>query len=153
MPVLTMRLRRLSRALPFLAFLAVLLLPVAAFARPGGGQSYSGGSHGGGSGGGGGGGCIFLIFQPWLELIFRHPVIGIPLTILVVAAFISYQKRKGAAGTQIWDSTPAVTPMAYQAPAARASRDLDDIRQIDPEFSVVLFQDFAYALYAKAHEA
>ena len=53
--------RRLSRALPFLAFLAVLFLPVVAFARPGGGQSYSSGGHGGG--GGDGGGCIFLIFQ------------------------------------------------------------------------------------------
>ncbi|HEV7786816.1 MAG TPA: hypothetical protein VGQ28_15835, partial [Thermoanaerobaculia bacterium] len=155
--MVTKRLRRLSRALPFLVFLAILLLPVVAFARPGGGQSYSGGSHGGGSGGGGGGGgCIFLIFQLWLELIFRHPVIGIPLTIIVVAAFISYQKRRGAAGSQTWNSAPVPTPMAYQAPSSldpRASRDLDDIRQLDPEFSVVLFQDFAYALYAKAHEA
>ncbi|HEV7504158.1 MAG TPA: TIM44-like domain-containing protein [Thermoanaerobaculia bacterium] len=146
--------RRLSRALPFLAFLAILLLPVVAFARPGGGQSYSGGSHGSSGGsGGGGGGCIFLIFQLWLELIFRHPLIGIPLTIVVIAVFISYQKRRGAASSQAWDSAPAPTPMAYQAPASRASRDLDDVRQLDPEFSVVLFQDFAYALYAKAHKA
>jgi hypothetical protein len=145
-----MKIRRLSRALPFLAFLAVLFfLPVVAAARPGGGQSYSGGSHGGsGGGGGGGGGCIFLLFQLWIELVFRHPLIGIPLTIVAIAAFISYQKRKGAAG--VWDSAPA--PIPYQAPAARASRDLDDVRSLDPEFSVVLFQDFAYALYAKAHE-
>ncbi len=41
-----------------------------------------------------------------------------------------------------------------QAPAPRqASRDLDDLRTLDPEFSVVLFEDFAYALYARAHEA
>jgi len=138
-----------------IAFVALLFLPVLAVARPGGGQSYSGGSHGGSSGsggGGGGGGCIFLVFQLWLELVFRHPVIGIPLTIAVIAAFISYQKRKGAASSQSWNSAPAPTPAAYQAPASRSSRDLDDIRQLDPEFSVVLFQDFAYALYAKAHE-
>ncbi len=163
-----MRPSRLSRALPYLAFLALLLLPVVAFGRPGGGQSYStgggshGGSHGGSGGGGGGGGCIFLIFQLWLELIFRHPVIGIPLTIVVIAVFISYQKRKAAAGSQSWTSAPVappMTPMAYpgaSSPASRASRmsrDLDDVRQLDPEFSVVLFHDFAYALYAKAHEA
>lgn len=150
-----MRLSRLARALPCLAFLALLLLPVVAIARPGGGQSYStgGGSHGGS---GGGGGCIFLIFQLWLELIFRHPVIGIPLTIVAVVAFISYQKRKAAAGDQSWTSAPVAPPMAYpgpSSPASRASRDLDDVRQLDPEFSVVLFHDFAYALYAKAHEA
>lgn len=158
--IVTERLRRLSRVLPFLAFLALLFLPVVAFGRPGGGQSYSsgGGSHGG-SGGGGGGGCIFLILQLWLELIFQHPVIGIPLTIVVVVAFISYQKRKAAAGDQSWTSAPVPTPMAYPGPsspasrASRASRDLDDVRELDPEFSVVLFHDFAYALYAKAHEA
>ena len=135
----------LSRALPFLAFLALLFLPIAAEARPGGGQSYSGGSHGGSGGGGGGGGCIWLLFQLWLDLVIHHPVIGIPLTIVGIVVFLSYQKRKAAAGSQGWDSAPApaVTPMAYQAPAARssrASRDLDDVRQLDPEFSVVLFQ-------------
>ncbi|MFY9822195.1 MAG: TIM44-like domain-containing protein, partial [Thermoanaerobaculia bacterium] len=152
----------LSRALPFLAFLALLVLPAAAEARPGGGQSYSGGSHGGSGGGGGGGGCIWLLFRLWLELVIRYPAIGIPLTIVGIVVFLSYQKRKAAAGSQGWDSAPVPTvssvpsPMAYPAPAARpsrSSRDLDDVRQLDPEFSVVLFQDFAYALYAKAHEA
>jgi hypothetical protein len=147
--------RRLSQALPFLAFLALLLLPVLAEARPGGGQSYSGGSHGGSGGGGGGGGCVSIIFQLLFSLIFRHPLIGIPLTIVVIVAFIAYQKRNAAGGSQNLDSTPVPMPYmpgAYPSPASRSSRDLDDVRQQDPEFSVVLFQDFAYALYAKAHE-
>ncbi len=143
--------RRYFRALPVLAFLVAFLLPVVAFARPGGGQSYSSGH--GGSGGGDGGGCFFLLFELWFNLVIHHPVIGIPLTIILVVVFISYQKRNAAKGSQTWDSTTIPTPGAYQAPAARASRDLDEVRQTDPEFSVVLFQDFAYALYAKAHES
>src|SRR5207237_92103 len=31
--------------------------------------------------------------------------------------------------------------------------DLDVIRTLDPDFSAVLFLDFAYALYARAHQA
>ena len=159
MPVTRPRFRRLARVLPVLAFLGLLLLPAVAMARPGGGQSYSTGGGSGGSGGGGGGGCIFLIFRLWIELVFRYPVIGIPLTIVAIVAFISYQKRKAAAGDQSWTSAPVAPPRAYPGPsspvsrASRASRDLDDVRQLDPEFSVVLFHDFAYALYAKAHEA
>jgi DNA-directed RNA polymerase subunit RPC12/RpoP len=38
-------------------------------------------------------------------------------------------------------------------PAARVPPDLDRIRALDPEFSAVLFEDFAYDLYARAHEA
>jgi DNA-directed RNA polymerase subunit RPC12/RpoP len=142
--------RRSWRALPWalslLAALALLFLPGTAVARPGGGESYSGG---GGSGGGGdGGGCIFLLIRLWIELVFRYPVIGIPLTIAIVVGFVMYRKRKGKAGAQIWDSAPPAAP-----PARRGTRDLDDVRQLDPEFSVVLFEDFTYALYARAHQA
>lgn len=125
----------------------LFLLPAVAFARAGGGQSYSGGSSGGS--GGGDGGLIFLVVRLLFWLIFHHPLIGIPLTIGLVYAFVQYQKRTGAAGTQNWTSAPR--PSA--PPAAPAARDLDDLRTIDPEFSVVLFEDFAYDLFARAHEA
>jgi hypothetical protein len=154
MPRLPFRRSRASR-LPALAVIAIiaaiaaialLVLPGPALARPGGGEGYSGGGSGGS--GGGDGGCIFLLLRLWFELVFRYPVVGIPLTIIIVVGFILYQKRKGKTGEQIWDSAPPAAP-----PARRASRDLDDIRQLDPEFSVVLFEDFAYALYARAHQA
>ena len=140
-------LRRLPSVLALLAASALpFLLPVAAFARAGGGQSYSGGSSGSG---GGGGGLIFLVFRLLFWLIFRHPLIGIPLTIALVYLFIRYQKRTGAAGSQTWTSVQ----LPPSAPAAQASRDLDDLRALDPEFSVVLFDDFVYDLFARAHEA
>ena len=140
-------LRPLRHLLPFLGFLALLLAPTAAFARAGGGESYSGGGSSGG--GGDGGGLIYLVIRLLFWLIFHHPLIGIPLTIVIVYAFIKYQKRTGAAGSQRWDSAPS----RVAAPAPRASRDLDDLRTLDPEFSVVLFEDFAYALFARAHQA
>ena len=152
------------RRLPGLALLpAVLLpflLPALALARAGGGQSYSGGSHG--SGGGGGGGLIFLVFRLFFWLIFRHPLIGIPLTIVLVVLFLRYQKSRAAEGPQSWDSASvapiAATPASPGAfgPAfqpAPAGGDLDALRTLDPEFSAVLFEDFVYDLFARAHTA
>ena len=135
--------------------------PLAAFRRspvpaPGGGvrprgrrpELFRRGSCG--SGGGDGGGLIFLLFRLLFWLIFHHPLIGIPLTIALVYLFVQYQKRTGAAGTQNWTSAPSPHGASR---GARPSRDLDDLRTLDPEFSVVLFEDFAYDLFARAHEA
>jgi DNA-directed RNA polymerase subunit RPC12/RpoP len=140
--------RRLGDLLLWMGGLALFLEPAVAFARAGGGESYSGGGSGG-SGGGGGGGLIYLLFRLWIWLLFRHPVIGIPVTIVLIYAFVQYQKKHATAKGQSWDS--GSSPRA--APAPQASRDLDDLRTLDPEFSVVLFEDFAYALFARAHEA
>jgi len=145
------RLWRLRSLLPWLAGLLALLFldPMEAFARPGGGQGYSGGGGSGGGGGGGDGGLIYLLIRLLIWLIFHHPLIGIPLTIAIVFAFVRYQKNTTTAKAQSWDSAPPAVPS--QAP--QPSQDLDDLRTLDPEFSVVLFEDFAYALYARAHEA
>lgn len=143
----------------FLVPLLPLLLPAAALARAGGGQSYSGGSHG--SGGGGGGGLIFLLFRLLFWLIFRHPLIGIPLTIVLIVLVLRYQKAQAAAGAQRWDSAPvapaasAATMPGFPGPfqAQPAARDLEALRTLDPEFSAVLFEDFVYDLFARAHTA
>jgi inner membrane protein import complex subunit Tim44-like protein len=141
----------LFRAVPLaaLAFLALLLLlPAGAVARPGGGQSYSGGGHSGGGGGGGGGGdggCVFFLIEIWFRFVFAHPLIGIPLTILIVIAIVRAQAKNR--GGEHWDSAPSAARTT-----ARAA-DLEPIRALDPDFSTVLFEDFAYDLYARAHEA
>jgi uncharacterized Zn finger protein (UPF0148 family) len=129
----------------------LLLLPALALARPGGGHSYhgsshssssgshsSGGSHssssssssrsstGGGSALGGCGGLLFLA-----------------VIILVIVVVLAAQKR--GAGS-------AIAPTS-SLPPPRVPPNLDRIRALDPEFSAVLFEDFAYDLYARAHEA
>lgn len=140
-------LRRWLCILGLLALCGLLLLPGLAFARPGGGQGYSGG--GGGDGGGDGdGGLAFLLIRLWIQFVFAYPEIGVPVTVVIIVIVVARQRRKAKAGPQRWDSAPPKEP-----PQRPASRDLDQIRNLDPEFSVVLFEDFAYALFARAHQA
>ena len=143
-----------TRAALVLLALAVALLALDAAARPGGGQGYSGGGGGGGSGGGGGGGgsgsgdAGVLIY--WLlRLAFEYPIVGVPL-ILVVGYFWYFHARQVAdLKSDRWssDDTFELAPKPTRRPG------LAKIRTCDPEFSAVLFEDFAYALYARVHTA
>ncbi|HEY7216377.1 MAG TPA: TIM44-like domain-containing protein [Thermoanaerobaculia bacterium] len=127
-----------------LVLASLLLLPAAVQARPGGGEGYSGG----GGGGGGDGGFVFLLIRLWIQFVIAYPAVGVPATIAIIAIVVVYRRRKARMGPQSWDSAPPKAP-----PGRRAVHDLDAIRDQDPEFSVVLFEDFAYALFARAHQA
>ncbi len=137
---------RLMLALP------LLLAAAEALARAGGGQSYSGDSSDGGdfSGGGGGdgSGLIFLL----LHLVFRYPVVGIPLLIVVVVFFL---KARSATGTGQGFSTGAQGALGQTASAQAAARagqgsyQLEALRKDDPDFSEPLFLDFVAALVAR----
>jgi hypothetical protein len=121
-------------------------------ARPGGGQSYSGGgggysgggggysssgggysSSGGGysssSGGGGSGGAAGVIF-----------LLGIGILFLVVAAAVEKSQDRA------YTTTPT-------APTPLPRLDLSPLLAVDPDFSRVGFEDFAYRLYSAAHRA
>ncbi len=128
----------------------LLLLPLIALARPGGGNSYSGGSHSssysGGShssssgyrssGGGGGSGNI------------QGAIVG-----LLFLGILIILMAERTTETQRWDSDRPHRPMSTPPrPVARVA-DLGGIRERDPDFSAVLFEDFVYALYARAQEA
>jgi DNA-directed RNA polymerase subunit RPC12/RpoP len=129
----------------------LLFLPAGAWARPGGGESYGGGSSGSGGGSGDGdSGFVWLLIRLWIELCIAYPQIGIPVTIVVVVYLVRRQKKRGKLGPQSWDSAPS---RAQGPPQRRRSLDLDAIRGLDPDFSVVLFEDFVYALYARAYQA
>jgi hypothetical protein len=140
------RWQALLRMLSIFAALALLFAAPAA-ARPGGGEGYSGGG-GDGGGGDGDGGFVFFLIRLWIQFVFAYPQIGVPVTIVIIAFLVARQRRKAKAGPQRWDSAPPKAP-----PQQRALRDLDAVRDLDPEFSVVLFEDFAYALFARAHQA
>jgi hypothetical protein len=110
--------------------------------RPGGGESFSGG--GGHSGGGSsGGGAIFQLIYYLIQLIFYYPQIAIPLLLLVIAYFAwsAHQQHQNAD----WDSGPAAT--------LEPAIELVDLRTRDPEFSQVVFEDFAFRLFAAAQRA
>lgn len=126
---------------------ALALVAVAcglAFARPGGGDSYSGGGGHGGSGGGGGDGSGWFELVYWLiRIAIEAPAIGLTLIALVIifVAWSAYKQRKN----KDWDSGP---PVKLARPVS-----LDPLRRVDPEFSQLLFEDFAYRLFSTAQRA
>jgi hypothetical protein len=150
-----------SAALPLAVLcvaLAIALVAASAHARPGGGESYGGsrggGGAGGGHGGGGGGGDDAIGGIIWLIVSDLPWPLKLVVLAVLVAVFIANQARKNR--MQDWSSgaargAPIVLPRAPPVPRDEAiapRRRLEDLRRFDPEFSVVLFEDFLYALYA-----
>jgi len=131
-------------AMPLVAAFLLVLDVASAWARPGGGQSYSGERHRGGGDGGGdfSGELIYLL----IRLIFVYPQVGVPLAL--IAAFVVWRMRNR--GFESWDSRAV-----HAAPPAqpRAKLRLDALFAIDPDFSPIVFEDFAYRLYASTHRA
>jgi len=122
------------------------------YARVGGGQSY-GGKGGGGSGGDGDSGAIiWLIFELLRFLAYltiEYPAIGIPLDIIVLGAVVYYFFRR-AKGT----TAPAILNLdTHEGSTADVARQFQQLRRFDPNFSEIVFTDFAYALYGKGHDA
>lgn len=135
---------------PWLA-LALVAVPAIAWARPGGGDSYSGGGgHGGGGGGGGSGGgggdggAIAQLIIELIRLCIYYPKVGVPILAIVIGLVIygAYVKHKN----KDWDSGP---PVALE----KSVKDLGALTRVDPDFSRIVFEDFAFRLYAAAHHA
>jgi hypothetical protein len=128
--------------------------------RPGGGHTFSGSSRPGG-------GHTFRgsspSFRPSSPRIGGGPVFFGPgcggfgcftlVLLIIVVLIILYLINKGRRGGPPAPPSGGGPPEPPGPPTPQSTRDLDAIRGLDPEFSVVLFEDFAYALYAKAHES
>ena len=154
---------------------SILLSATLAYAaRPGGGGSFSGGSKSSGGGGGGGGG-----FKSsggggsysgggggsgdggaFIALIFENPALGIPLVIIVVVVLVLRAKFGGALQGNEWSTTAGATNwtphqnFAQPPPRAEPLRGkLEALRQTDPGFSIVVFEDFLYFLYSEMQRA
>ncbi len=141
------------------ALFAIAEVTPEVWARVGGGGSYSGGSRGGRGGGGGDGGAIIAIFRLLFWLTIEVPVIGIPVDIIVVGGLIYYFgiKKDKAEPSACSSDASGVSPttLALQTPSRRAgfTQEFNQLRRFDPNFSEIIFTDFCYALYARAHEA
>jgi hypothetical protein len=162
--------RDLARTIALVAALAPLVASVVLYAssayaaRPGGGGSFSGGSSrssGGSSrssgGGGGGGGGDGEALGAIIYLCIENPIIGVPLLfIFVVVAIVRARAAKGMKGTE-WSSGAAshYTPPVFSPPPRPAPLRgrLEGLRRTDPGFSIVVFEDFLYFLYAEMHRA
>lgn len=110
-------------------------------ARPGGGHSFSGG--GGSSGGGGGDGIGYLIYFILAEL---PPQISIPLVIIIIGLRIYMQRRKKNANKTV-SSSPGIQAKAKRNTSIES--DINTLKSYDPNFSKILFLDFASSLYNK----
>ena len=122
-----------------------------AIARPGGGQSYGGGGGGGGGFGGGGGGGGYSSYGGGGggggDVDLLATLIGIVATVVVMVI----QAAASSARATNWDewqpSDTSVAALPADPPNWTA------VYAADPNFSEVLFEDFAYELYTRAQEA
>jgi hypothetical protein len=129
------------------------LVAAHALARPGGGETFSTPDDSGGSGSGDGDGGVELVLF-LLRLILYYPKLGIPLALIAVVAFIVISRRSALSS---WD-TPhqvhiAAPPRRRVVGAQDLSATMARLRMLDPDFSRVLFEDFAYRLYASVQRA
>ena len=131
-------------------------------ARAGGGDSFSGGGGSGGGGGGGGGdaGAIIYLIIKLIELLFYlWTQGGVPgkiacvviLAGLAVAGYF-WMKSKNA------QKAREIEGRVYRSSAAprfdnSAAKGLAELRRADPNFSRVLFLDFAHLVFTKLQES
>ena len=127
-------------------------------ARVGGGSGYGGG--GGGNGDGEGlFWILYLIFRLLLWLTIEYPAIGIPLDIIFIIGvayifFFSDKKKSepefcSSASTGITPTTAGGVSSAHSP--QEVANAFAQLRRFDPNFSEIIFTDFCYALYARAH--
>ena len=150
---------KFSRLLAFaiavcIACFGIAFLSTEVLARVGGGQSYGGGSGGGGGGDGGGAGAlIYLLVRFLIWLTFEHPLIGIPIDIIVIACVVYWFTRRTKQDIRITPSVPQYDAAATVMQQRNVQQLFNQLRRFDPNFSEIIFVDFCYALYARAHEA
>jgi hypothetical protein len=132
-------------------------------ARVGGGQSYGGGGGGSGGGGDGDGGAIIGVVRILVWLTVEYPAVGVPVDIVVIGFVVYRFARRGSKGSEAFSSASTVTttgsvafPLGLDTAGARSesfAREFAQLRKFDPDFSEIVFTDFCYALYGKAHDA
>jgi predicted lipid-binding transport protein (Tim44 family) len=91
---------------------------------------------------------VFALVRLLFWLVFRHPVIGVPLVILI-AIIVMRMASSGAFQRSVREN-PAVYP--NPSPLARRAVNLTPVRSTDPYFSEPVFIDFAQLVYARAQE-
>jgi hypothetical protein len=125
-----------------LRILLLALIPALALARPGGGETFSAPDrHRDSHGHGGDGAVVFELIWFLLRLTFMYPKLMVP--VLLVIAYLVWRARR----VQLEDWS---TPHEVRAPVRV---DLAALKTVDPDFSQVLFEDFAYRLYATVQAA
>jgi hypothetical protein len=89
-----------------------------------------------------------------LWLTIEHPVIGIPVDIIVIALVVYWFTRPSRT-TEAIDASSIYRPDPVAASVQQQDfqRAFNQLRRFDPNFSEIIFVDFCYALYGRAHES
>lgn len=148
--------------------LALVSMPLgsATWARPGGGHGFGGGSSGSGGGdsggydsdgGEGGAELIALLAQVAFGLTARYPAVMWPVWALVALGVALRLRQQEASdwttGFGLRDGPASTSRSPSPSSRMRPRAELEAVREIDPDFSLVLFEDFVYALVGRAHAA
>lgn len=123
------------------------------------GGSFSGSSYSGGSSSGGGGGSGFGVV-----LVLACVFVGFLWSCLAASDKTYSSAKPSRHSASLPDRFPGFAPGDTRKSRSRKKRNqpdprltvekrLSELRSHDPNFSEILFMDFAYTLYAKAHEA
>ena len=130
------------------ALLVVVLGAFRAAARVGGGEHYNSGREDSGDDGG----AFSFIFQLLFQIIFRYPVIGIPLLVVAVVAYFYFKSRGGSESTR-----KALDSASSERRTSVASRDVDRwvaaLKAKDPAFDLIAFLDRTRALFVDVQDA
>ncbi len=142
----------MKRVFVALVLLFALLVACEALARVGGGDMFGGGGSGGGGGGGDGdAGLLYLLI--WLAI--EHPTIGVPL-LLIFGAYWLF-RRHLETKNQLPASAEANFRRNVHGALARTrlriKSQLASVTQDDPNFSEILFLDFAQMIQVRLLEA
>ncbi len=124
-------------------FIGLIFTSYMLLGRPGGGHSYSGGSYGDG-GGGDGSGLASLIVWVFFDLL--PPEVSIPLLILLFIGYKIYEKKHK------YDTSHILSSPSYEniiEDLKHKSAVINQIKNLDPNFSRIIFLDFVHLLYTK----
>jgi hypothetical protein len=164
--------RLLIRLLVIIGFCLLVGPRAEALSRPGGGHGYSGGSShssgsrsssssrsssGSSSSSSGDDGALAELIVTLAVGAFRatrdYPIVMWPTWGLVAAVALLWLRAQAAAAAESdWTTTGGRT-LDIAAPTLLPRVELETLREVDPDFSLVLFEDFVSALFARAHEA
>jgi len=139
---------RFARYVPVLV---ALLWAATALARVGGGESFNSGRSSSSSGGGGGGdGGAIAELLIWL--ILRHPAVGIPVTIAVIAVGWYVNSQRGSNTTRrALDRQEAEARTWVSAEAVQGW--VAAIKAKDPQFDLLKFLDRTKSMFLEVQAA
>jgi predicted lipid-binding transport protein (Tim44 family) len=89
-------------------------------------------------------------------LLFNLLPWPLKLILIIIVIVVAIRASRSKSGMADWSTVPAggagqqggYAPSSVEPPRVTLGR----LRQLDPTFSLVLFEDFLYALYAEAHQ-